>query len=925
MGEGRVCRDTHPTPPSTFRTYIRTRPNAHSWPVNSNPIRGKPRTRTWRTWPRTREWRVGKLNVRNDEKLSSITTNTPSPGQDVKLPLSHEEIRHFLRNVEVRAALRVTWRYPTKPEKVWEGLAFKPSGPKKTRWWPVEYHILTEEGVQRVGARLPPQANVEIMKLEMINAPKARPDDATTSQVEAETRKERRREPSVQFIGEVEAFEPHRLTSRSSESPAKSIPHPASVRRNDPYQQPQREPPPSYDETLQSWGSNAPIADLFMQQRFSGDPRPRPRRGESWGTNGGNILSDRGPRLRGLLLETISDPSSDTGRHEDPTKNLRRVATSDAPRHQLASTSQTRAGKEHTRLPPKDHQVDPGTARIGRHQPRERSHGVDRQAAGGTQVEVELHNEEHVLLSGGIETLRSGSQHQRAVENGGSRGGDQIPRGTTAPSAPSNGGNHPQGDRRREGPSTSGGHRNDVDDMRTSGMRRTTAERGRDDRPQRPDGGDFSTWKNGTVPRPLHGAHEAASTMGGTHQAPANARETLRNNVGKSSQGTSPSGQPAGTTKSASRSASNVSPIGGTRGRNTQLLGAHIDRNVATVPGMGKGQRSEGTETGKLRQRPSTTHTPRFIKFLGQEAPAANDLPSATPRKESSSHLPLHAKEVTGTINVDAVISLARKELRPFVVESTKWLRDPLRYESLLQRAKSWKEHFNQNGKSTSKGDNKRDPTKPTTSRLSRNDMEIMERLRKYQEEPQVKAWARVFSVPEWAKRRRRPICEPLLNDYFNEDVPTVRFRTPEQRRLLIAQIRDKLQRKGLETFAMCFDFAAYYDQLPLTEEVAKFFGVKSGGKSWTSRTIPMGFRPSCATAQACTWAIVDFDVEDVIIITYIDNVAFIGSEAGVKKAAAFRVLTPPKTTNHRLVFGRGIPIITPLPPHLAKESPLHP
>ena len=197
--------------------------------------------------------------------------------------------------------------------------------------------------------------------------------------------------------------------------------------------------------------------------------------------------------------------------------------------------------------------------------------------------------------------------------------------------------------------------------------------------------------------------------------------------------------------------------------------------------------------------------------------------------------------------------------------------------------SKSWKEPRDRDQGTTRE---KRDPTKPTNSRLSRNDMEIMERLKKYQEEPQVKAWARVFSVPEWAKQRRRPICEPLLNDYFNGDVPTVRFRTPEQRRILIANIRDKLERKGLKTYAMCFDFAAYYDQLPLTEEVSKFFGVRSGGKSWTARTIPMGFRPSCATAQACTWAIVDFDVEDVLIITYIDNVAFIGSKDGVRKAA---------------------------------------
>jgi hypothetical protein len=242
--------------------------------------------------------------------------------------------------------------------------------------------------------------------------------------------------------------------------------------------------------------------------------------------------------------------------------------------------------------------------------------------------------------------------------------------------------------------------------------------------------------------------------------------------------------------------------------------------------------------------------------------------------KQSSSHLPLHAKEVTGNLRVDKVIQMARGKLRAFVEESARWLNDVARYEQLMKNATNNKD--------------KRDPAKPTNSRLSRQDMEIMEKLKKYEEEPDVKAWARVFSVPEWAKKRRRPICEPILNDYFDEKaIPTVRFRTPEQQRAIIARIRDHLRAKGLQTVAKCYDFAAYYDQLPLSKDVAKYFGVRSGGKSWTARTIPMGFRPSCAVAQAFTWAIIDFDVEDVIILSYIDNVAFIGSEAGEKKAAA--------------------------------------
>lgn len=160
--------------------------------------------------------------------------------------------------------------------------------------------------------------------------------------------------------------------------------------------------------------------------------------------------------------------------------------------------------------------------------------------------------------------------------------------------------------------------------------------------------------------------------------------------------------------------------------------------------------------------------------------------------------------------------------------------------------------------------------------------MEIMIALEKYKEEPEPLSWARVFSVPEWAKSRRRPICEPLVNDYFTDErIPTVRFLTADERRQLIAK---KVKETG-RCVAKCYDFASYYDQLGLGKEVARYFCVKSGGKTWSAQTIPMGFRPSCAVAQALTWAMVDFKC-DVLILTYIDNVVFIGDEAKVQQAS---------------------------------------
>ncbi len=204
------------------------------------------------------------------------------------------------------------------------------------------------------------------------------------------------------------------------------------------------------------------------------------------------------------------------------------------------------------------------------------------------------------------------------------------------------------------------------------------------------------------------------------------------------------------------------------------------------------------------------------------------------------------------------------RKLRDFVKDAVRWLNDVALYEKLLLRkTANAREH-------------------PTPSKLSKEDHEIMAKLSKYKEEPRPRSFAEVFAVPEWAKMRRRPICEPFINDKFTrEETPTVRFRTAEERRQLIAE---KL-RTTPDCVAKCYDFASYYDQLRLHPEVSRFFCTRSGGKTWSAQTIPMGFRPSCAVAQAITWAIVDFDC-DVLVLTYIDNILFLGAPADVEKAS---------------------------------------
>ena len=98
--------------------------------------------------------------------------------------------------------------------------------------------------------------------------------------------------------------------------------------------------------------------------------------------------------------------------------------------------------------------------------------------------------------------------------------------------------------------------------------------------------------------------------------------------------------------------------------------------------------------------------------------------------------------------------------------------------------------------------------------------------------------------------------------------VPTVHFATPDQRHEILAGSR----------FAAQFDFASYYDQFKLAPEVRPYLGARTRDGRWLQPcTLPMGFRSSCAPAQAVTWALVH-DVTNgtsVECITYIDNVIF--------------------------------------------------
>lgn len=158
-------------------------------------------------------------------------------------------------------------------------------------------------------------------------------------------------------------------------------------------------------------------------------------------------------------------------------------------------------------------------------------------------------------------------------------------------------------------------------------------------------------------------------------------------------------------------------------------------------------------------------------------------------------------------------------------------------------------------------------------SRLLRKDLRILYKSKKLTK-LRPRCSVRSFFVVEWAKRRRRPIFWPDLNEAILRSHLGINYIP------LKKVVRDNGLRGG---WSVQFDFKAWYDQLPLHHEIRKYFAF-DGERCLT--TLPMGFRPACEVAQAISLALADHDLpKGVVVDVYIDNVRFIGDREAVIEA----------------------------------------
>jgi hypothetical protein len=132
------------------------------------------------------------------------------------------------------------------------------------------------------------------------------------------------------------------------------------------------------------------------------------------------------------------------------------------------------------------------------------------------------------------------------------------------------------------------------------------------------------------------------------------------------------------------------------------------------------------------------------------------------------------------------------------------------------------------------------------------------------------------FPVPEWDRDRKRPIFHPDINRSISKA-------------LLIHGILPRKEavraNAAASRWSVQFDFASWYDQLPLHIKISALFSFQDRR---CLASLPMGFRPSADVAQSVSTAIADFQLPSGVNVTvYIDNIRFGGPTKASVVAAA--------------------------------------
>ncbi len=130
-------------------------------------------------------------------------------------------------------------------------------------------------------------------------------------------------------------------------------------------------------------------------------------------------------------------------------------------------------------------------------------------------------------------------------------------------------------------------------------------------------------------------------------------------------------------------------------------------------------------------------------------------------------------------------------------------------------------------------------------------------------------------------KERRRVITESLLNGALTkDDLPTTKHPSRIHKRQVLRTKKYMFQ----------IDFDAFYDSIPLPENVRECFIVKKGNRYYVLLTLPTGARWSVCVGQSITWVLMNFPTL-VTMFSMIDNI-LVAAEVGQESSFVETVRT---------------------------------
>ena len=234
-------------------------------------------------------------------------------------------------------------------------------------------------------------------------------------------------------------------------------------------------------------------------------------------------------------------------------------------------------------------------------------------------------------------------------------------------------------------------------------------------------------------------------------------------------------------------------------------------------------------------------------------------------RKKQRNDLPLHIKPAAlGALNIDALYTLPQRDImRAKLLHAMRWIKWSPMYDIILKDLQV----------TEMRNDRVTFPPQDIVQLWNVNKLTT----------PTGPVLAYCNGFPRVEEReegdRRRPLFEPIINDIIarNSALATTTAYTR----------RDVIRRALYNTSAGAqFDFAAWFDQIKLADEIRCFFGVRTTDRCFTLPYIPMGFRPSCETAEAVTESIAHAPTnpDTVSVATCVDNILFLGDPTELKQ-----------------------------------------